>query len=159
MSSGLPGFGSDPEQAERALGQWAQDLERKAQRASELRAEIDTISVTASSAHDEVSITVDSDGVPTDVRFSDRARRMSGSELSAEFMSVLRRARSRITEQVAEAANSTVGDNDPTSRDAVIDHYRQRFPGPADTETPVAGDPWERTDHDDGDLGDESFLR
>lgn len=177
-----PEFGTDPAQAERALQNWVQGLQEKAQRTAAMQQEIGRIRVTERDR--SVVVTVDAEGVPTDVRFNDQ--RASGAELSAEFMAVLRRAQSRIADQVTEATRSTLGDRDPTIADAVTANYRQRFPSapppaspgspqptpprpsasppgppaPASPSGPPAqsGPTQAHGAHDDGDFSDETFL-
>ncbi|MFI0467566.1 hypothetical protein ACH347_26100 [Saccharopolyspora sp. 5N102] len=71
-----PDFGVDPAQAEKALQNWAQGLQEKAQRTAAMQQEISRIRVTERGR--SVAVTVDAEGVPTDVRFSDqRARELS----------------------------------------------------------------------------------
>ncbi|GAA0520110.1 hypothetical protein GCM10011581_10280 [Saccharopolyspora subtropica] len=163
------GFGADPAEAERAIQNWAQDLEQKARRAAALQQEISRIRITEHSR--SVTVTVDAEGVPTDVRFHDQ--RASGAELSAEFMAVLRRAQSRIADHVAEATKATLGDADPTTANAVTSNYRQRFP-PTPASHPRLAEPASAQPepggpahpgptrvhgaHDDGDFSDETFL-
>lgn len=171
MTAGTPDFGSTPEQAEHAIGSWARHLRDKARRATETRQRVEAVQVTESSPRGEVTITVDSQGIPTRVRFSDRSR-LSGAELSALFMTVLREAQSKLAAQVETA----LGDQDPSTRDTVLGEYRQRFPAmpppmapqapappaperptpPPDTRPPDAPAPG---GHDDGDFSDETFLR
>ncbi|MEU5850378.1 YbaB/EbfC family nucleoid-associated protein [Saccharopolyspora shandongensis] len=177
-----PEFGADPAQAEKALQNWAQGLQEKAQRTAAMQQEISRIRVTERGR--SVSVTVDAEGVPTDVRFSDQ--RASGAELSAEFMAVLRRAQSRIADQVTAATKSTLGDRDAKVANAVTENYRQRFPsapppasppppspGPTSPPAPAppppgppappgpppqAGPAQAHGAHDDGDFSDETFL-
>ncbi|MGW5643183.1 YbaB/EbfC family nucleoid-associated protein [Saccharopolyspora sp. NPDC003752] len=178
-----PDFGVDPAQAEKALQNWAQGLQEKARRTAAMQQEIGRIRVTERGR--SVTVTVDAEGVPTDVRFSDQ--RASGAELSAEFMAVLRRAQSRIADQVTEATRSTLGDRDVKIANAVTENYRQRFPSappvsplpprpapaapPAPTPPaasppappppgpPVQSGPSQAHGaHDDGDFSDETFL-
>ncbi|MER7082083.1 hypothetical protein SAMN02982929_02972 [Saccharopolyspora kobensis] len=180
MSSG---FGADPAQADRAIRAWAQGLQEKANRVAAMQQEIGRIRITERSR--SVTVTIDAEGVPVDVRFADQ--RTSGAELSAEFMAVLRRAQSRIAEQVTETTRATLGDQDPTTANAVTANYRQRFPaapppaGPASPpptpaspppappppapapprppEPPAQAGPVQaHGPHDDGDFSDETFL-
>ncbi|MCI2420545.1 hypothetical protein MOQ72_24140 [Saccharopolyspora sp. K220] len=175
-----PDFGGDPEQAERAVQKWSEGLREKAAQFTAMRQQIDAIRVTESSR--SVAVTVNSEGVPIDVRFGEQSRSMTGAELSREFMAVLHRAQSKIADQVAEATRSTVGEQSSTG--AVIDAYRKRFPqppGPAANRLRLVPDPpppsppaaasrpqpdsaqpgpaQPHTGHDDGDFSDETFLR
>ncbi|MER7011250.1 YbaB/EbfC family nucleoid-associated protein [Saccharopolyspora sp. NPDC000359] len=128
-------FGTDPAQADRAVRAWAEGLQEKANRVAAMQQEISRIRITERSR--SVTVTVDAEGLPVDVRFNDR--RATGAELSAEFMAVLRRAQSRIPDQVTEATRTTLGDQDPTTANAVTSNYRQRFP--AEPPPPGPGSP------------------
>ena len=139
-----PEFGTDPAQAEQALRNWADGLRDKAQRFAEVRRQLDDTRITESGR--SVTVTVDAQGVPTDVRFADS--RVSGAELSAEFMAVLRRAQSRITERATEITGSVLGDD--SAADAGLEQFRRRFPGQQPPPAPEL---------DDGDFSDETFLR
>ena len=139
-----PEFGADPAQAEQALRNWADGLRDKAQRFAEVRRQLDDTRITESGR--SVTVTVDAQGVPTDVRFADS--RVSGAELSAEFMAVLRRAQSRITERATEITGSVLGDD--SAADAGLEQFRRRFPGQQPPPAPEL---------DDGDFSDETFLR
>ncbi|GAA4829886.1 YbaB/EbfC family nucleoid-associated protein [Saccharopolyspora rosea] len=140
-----PEFGADPAQAEQALQDWADGLRDKAQRFAEVRRQLDDTRITESGR--SVTVTVDAQGVPTDVRFADS--RAPGAELSAEFMAVLRRAQSRITERATEITGSVLGD-DSAAANAVLEQFRRRFPGQQPPPAPEL---------DDGDFSDETFLR
>ncbi|RKT86081.1 hypothetical protein SAMN05421805_13119 [Saccharopolyspora antimicrobica] len=122
-----PDFGADPAQAARAIRAWAQGLQEKANRVAAMQQEIARIRITERSR--SVTVTIDAEGIPVDVRFADQ--RTSGAELSAEFMAVLRRAQSRIADQVTETTRTTLGDQNPTTAKAVTANYRQRFPAEA----------------------------
>lgn len=179
-----PDFGTNPGQAERAAQDWAAGLQQKAAKFAAMRQRIDAVRVTESSP--AVTVTVNSEGVPVEVRFAERA--VSGAQLSQEFMAVLRRAQSKIADHVAEATGDTIGEQ-PTSG-TVVDAYRKRFaqpaghphpgppeapptgsvaphtglpparPGPPPDSTPASkpASTQPHTGHDDGDFSDETFL-
>ncbi|MDA3643704.1 YbaB/EbfC family nucleoid-associated protein [Saccharopolyspora indica] len=130
-----PDFGADPAQADRAVRAWAQGLQEKANRVAAMQQEIGRIRITERSR--SVTVTIDAEGIPVDVRFADQ--RASGAELSAEFMAVLRRAQSRIADAVTETTRTTLGDQDPTTANAVTSNYRQRFPAEAPAVSPPPG--------------------
>jgi DNA-binding protein YbaB len=134
-----PSFGGDGYQTEQELRRWAADVEAKAARYQSMSAQVAEVAVTESSPDDVVRVTVGASGLVTDLRISDRGREMSGAELSALVLTTMRRAQSRITDQVADVMQRTVGD-DPATVASVVDSYRQRFPEPEPEPAPVNGD-------------------
>ncbi|CRK60573.1 hypothetical protein [Alloactinosynnema sp. L-07] len=132
-----PRFGGDGFQTEQEMRRWAADIEAKAQRYQSMQAEVATVTVTEVSRDDVVRVTVDATGAVTDLVISDKSRDLPGAELSTMVLTTMRRAQSKITEQVAEVMVRTVGDDEQTVN-AVVDSYRQRFPEPEpDLERPT----------------------
>ncbi|MGP4018117.1 hypothetical protein [Saccharopolyspora sp. 5N708] len=110
-----PDFDGDPEQAERAVQQRPEGLRQKVAQLTAMRQHIDAIRITERGQ--SVAVTVNSEGVPVDVRFDESSRAMTGAELSREFMAVLHRAQSKIGDRVAEATRGTVGEQPSTGGD------------------------------------------
>lgn len=126
---GQPLFGTDGYQTEQELRRWAAAVEEKAARYQTMQAQVAQVTATESSPDDVVRVTVSSSGEVADLRISDRSREMSGAELSSLVLTTMRRAQARITDQVADVMQRTVGD-DPETVASVVDSYRQRFPEP-----------------------------
>ncbi|GLZ32415.1 DNA-binding protein [Lentzea sp. NBRC 105346] len=139
----------DPSQVERGIDDWVEGVRQRADRMQQVRDQVDRIQITETSG--AVSVTVDANGVPTDIRFDDAASRVRPSELGPLVMGCLRRAQSRISERVREATAAAVGDDLPETRRMLVDNYRRRF-GEAEPEAPR---PKPRTDDD---IPDESFF-
>src|SRR5688500_16494767 len=90
----------DPGQAERGIDDWVEGMRQRADKLQALRAEVERIQVTETSANGAVVVTVDSGGSPVDIRFSDRASAVRPEDLGPLVMGCLRAARARITAQV-----------------------------------------------------------
>ncbi|HEY0636060.1 MAG TPA: YbaB/EbfC family nucleoid-associated protein [Pseudonocardiaceae bacterium] len=121
--------GAGPEETERRVEQWAADFAAKADRYQQMQARISQVRATESSSDGMVQVTVDSGGVVTDLVLSDRAGQVRPQQLSAQILDTMRRAQSRLTDQVQQVMVGTVGD-DPATVQAVVSNYEQRFPEP-----------------------------
>ncbi len=85
-------FGTDPDQVERRVSQWAGQFADRAERFESMRVQVEQISVTESSADGAVRVTVDSTGSPTELLLSDKIRGMAPPEVAAQVMACLRRS-------------------------------------------------------------------
>jgi hypothetical protein len=118
--------------------------------------------VTETSADSAVRVTVDAQGVPTELTLTDRARGLDPARLSAELMSCLQRAQRTLTARVQDLVTGSVPDDADDTAARIVASYRDRFPEPSDSTTlghfqghahrPNPPD-------DDDDLGTQSFLR
>lgn len=120
----------DPFAGPAGLARWAGEMQQKAERFQTLQGRMARLSVTEISADKSVQVTIDNNGIPTDIRFGAEFRRKNPAALSAEVMSCLNRARQRLVDQVAATVHETVGD-DPIGA-SILD----KFPKP-----PAAADP------------------
>jgi DNA-binding protein YbaB len=120
----------DPARAADELAQWAQNLEQKAQQYQALHGRMAAISVTETSEGGRVTVTVDGNGLPTDIRFSDGIRGLGPAALSAELMACLRRAQAELRRDVTATVQEMVGEDEAGAR--IIGQYADRF---ADEET------------------------
>jgi DNA-binding protein YbaB len=120
-------FGTDPEQIQQRVSQWAQQFEDRAQRFETMRQQVEQINVTEFVADGAVRVTVDSTGSPTDLVLSDKIRGMAPADLAAKIMTCLQRAQGRLAERVQEAMTATVGDDEQVVAH-VVAGYRTRFP-------------------------------
>jgi DNA-binding protein YbaB len=124
-----PGFGGDAAHTEQQLNKWAADITANAQRFQDISREVAALHVRETSRDNVVEVTVDARGAVTDLRISDRAREMSGQELTALVLGTMRRAQHKITERVADAM-APMAQKDPQTVRTVVDGYQQRFPEP-----------------------------
>lgn len=124
-----PGFGGDAAHTEQQLNKWAADIAANAQRYQEIARDVEALHVRETSRDNVVEVTVDARGVVSDLRISDRARELSGQELTALVLGTMRRAQHKITERVADAM-APMAQRDPETVRTVVDGYQQRFPEP-----------------------------
>ncbi|MEU7632435.1 YbaB/EbfC family nucleoid-associated protein [Nocardia sp. NPDC049220] len=118
----------DPSRAAESFAQLAEDFERRAGRFQELQERMTALTVTESSGGGRVSVTVDSNGVPTAINLSAGSRGQDPAVLSAEIMSCMRQAQSTLRTQVTELVQHTVGADEAGA--TIIDQFAQRFPDP-----------------------------
>lgn len=127
--SGYPG--GQATDAERRVEQWASQVAEKAQRYQDMQAQIAEITITESSGDGAVRLTVGASGVLTDLELSDRAGQLPPEQLAAQIMSTMRRAQGRLSAQVADVMQATVGEDTETVN-SVVSSYQQRFPAQPD---------------------------
>ena len=75
---------------------------------------------TEASADGAVRVSVDAHGVPTELILTDRARGVDPARLSAELMSCLERARSKLASHVSQPVTSSVTSDDDPSLSALL---------------------------------------
>jgi DNA-binding protein YbaB len=121
--------GATPEQASQRVEEWAQQFAAKAERYQEMQAQVARLSSTEASPDGAVRVTVDASGVVTGLELSERAMQLRPQQLAAQILDVMRRAQSRLTGQVAEVMQQTVGEDQATVQ-SVVASYQQRFPEP-----------------------------
>lgn len=149
--------GMDPAQAGQALIGWAEQLQRKAATYRGLQHEMSQLAVTETSSDGMVRVSVDSQGLPTELTLTDQARGADPARLSAELMTCLRRAHSTLAAQVQELVTSSVPDGDDAAA-RIVAGYHDRFPDPS-ADTPARHARRPRPPGDDDDLSQSSFLR
>jgi YbaB/EbfC DNA-binding family len=117
----------DIDAAEDWLDAWVAAADARASAAAQLTRQVAAITAVARNDDGTVAVTVGSNGQLEHLDLDDRVRRLTGRELSAEIMSVLRSAQRELTRRVAAEVRNTVGDDSATGR-AVIDAFDRRFP-------------------------------
>jgi DNA-binding protein YbaB len=118
--------GASPEEIERRLAEWSRGLEQKAERYRAMRAATDTVRVTESTSDGAVSVTVDATGQLVDVTTSSAVGRRKPEQIGPLVMACVRRAQSRLADQVGEAMRHSLGTDPVTER--IVEGYRHRFP-------------------------------
>lgn len=122
---------SDPAKAGEELEKWAAGLEKKARGYTQLQQRLDETSVTAATREGAIVVTVDSNGVPTQLELTERARELPAGQLAAEILGCMRQAQARLRERVRDLVADTVPADDDPARNLVA-QYEQRFPGVVD---------------------------
>ncbi len=109
------------------LEKWAEGLEQRAQRYTQLQQQMNATSAVAASPDGSVRVTVDSNGVPTEITLSDRTRGLEPGALSAQIMAGMRNAQAKLRQEVQALIAATVPAEDEPARNLVA-QYQQRFP-------------------------------
>ncbi|WP_309115898.1 YbaB/EbfC family nucleoid-associated protein [Saccharothrix sp.] len=117
----------DPLKAADELEKWAAGLEQRAVRYNQLQQQLDATSATATSPDGSVRVTVDSNGVPTDVALSERTRGADPAHVSAQIMAGMRKAQADLRHRVRALIQETVPADDEPARNLAA-QYEQRFP-------------------------------
>ncbi|MEV0088739.1 YbaB/EbfC family nucleoid-associated protein [Saccharopolyspora sp. NPDC050642] len=125
---GFAAIGSDPDEAEQRIQQWAQGFADKARRYQEVQQQTEQLRLTAASPDGRIKVTVRADGSVTDLEFTDKVRTMAPSELAAQILSTMHRAQSDIASKVGETMAAHLGDEDLQTRAMMLDNLRERFP-------------------------------
>lgn len=134
MSSPGPGgdLGAD---TDAALDRWVADAEAMAARYQQLSVDVQRVTVSETTPDGLITVTVNSSGLVTDVRITERATGMPGPRIAQGVLWAMRRAQSRIAAQVAEIMQTTMGD-DTAMMDAVMNRYAEQFPAPPEPTRP-----------------------
>ncbi|WP_306203725.1 YbaB/EbfC family nucleoid-associated protein [Actinoplanes sp. RD1] len=119
---------SDVDAAEEWLDSWVARVDASAVRAVELSRRVAALTGSARSDDGLLRVGVGSAGQLERLDIDDRAtERRTGTELSREIMTLVRRAQADLAAQVADQVGRTVGADTETGR-AVVNSYATRFP-------------------------------
>jgi DNA-binding protein YbaB len=111
-----------------ALLRQADAVAEHARRYEEMKAGLAKVSVTESSPDDAVTVTVDANGLVTDLRVEGQ------DEIAASVLATMRRAQSRLPARAAAVIQSV--EDDPAAVEEALAGYRERFPEPAPLPSP-----------------------
>lgn len=137
MSSPVPPGGDLSAETDAALDRWVADAEAMAARYQQLSVDVQRVLVSETTPDGLITVTVNSGGVVTDIRITERATGMPGPRIAQGVMWAMRRAQSRIAGQVAEIMQATVGE-DTGMMDAVMNRYAEQFPAPPEPNRPAS---------------------
>jgi hypothetical protein len=121
------GTGMNPGQANQALIGWAELLARKADAYRVLHHQMSKLAVTETSTDGMVRVSVDAQGVPTELILTDRAWGANPARLSAELMTCLRRAQGTLVAQVQDLVTAAAPDGEDDAATQIVASYRDRF--------------------------------
>jgi DNA-binding protein YbaB len=113
------------------IERWERDMAEKAAGFQRMAERVERVSITESVAGGAVRVTVDHNGLLTDIRMTDAVRSMEPAEIAANVMAAIRRARSRYPGRLAEILADTVGTEDPAARH-ILARAEQHFPADPD---------------------------
>jgi YbaB/EbfC DNA-binding family protein len=128
------GARQDPRQATQRgpsgaeLSDWALHLKERANRFSELHTRMNALSVTEESPDGTVRVTVDGDGLPTDLALTEASRGVDPARLSASLMACLHRAQATLRHRITDTIRAVVGEDQVGDRIAA--QYSEKFPDP-----------------------------
>jgi|GEM_PF-6415767 len=105
---------------------WAAQLQQKASRYGQLQQALNELSVERTSQDGRVRMAVDSNGVPTDITLTERARGAAPAELTKVINSTLQAAQAELRSRVENLTSEIVGDDAPANN--IVAQYRDRFP-------------------------------
>ena len=168
---------ADLADVERMVDDLERDAVEKSRRYQAMQAQVEQISITESVAGGAVSVTVGHNGLPTAVKMTDGVRRMNPDEIAASVMLALQKAQSKYPERMREIVAETVGDDSTTRH--IVAAADENFPAPPEEEAeatpqrklfdqaeepprrpgPPPAAPRRPHGDDDGDFGDQTFLR
>lgn len=118
----------DPEDA---AADWAARVERQSALTTELSERLQQARASAESRGGEVVVTVDHSGGLADLRLSERAMRLSPSDLGETILATSRRAQATLAQQVADVVGSLYGAGSETAA-FIGKTYSDQFPEPDD---------------------------
>lgn len=118
-----------------SLDKMSEQLQQKAQRYGQFQARLNEVTVSRTSSDGRVRITVDSNGVPTEITLTDRARGVDPAELTRGINSTLRSAQAELRAEVENLAGEIVGDDEPANN--ILSQYQTRFPDVEGTDEPA----------------------
>jgi len=113
--------------AEEWLENWSAGVSEQAARAAQLSSRVAALTGKAESNDGSIRVTVGSSGQVEKLELDDRVQRLRGEELANQIMAVIRKAQARLSAQVAEEVQATVGADTETGQ-AVIHSFDSRFP-------------------------------
>lgn len=142
---------SDPlANVQRLVDEWERDAEVKAARYEAMRREVEQVAITGTAADGAVSVTVGSNGIPSDVVMTDAVSRLRPERIAAAVLSAMRDAQSRYPAELARIMAETVGDTAATRH--IQAEAERNFPPPPPVDPP-------RPRPDDGDFSDDTIMR
>jgi len=116
----------NPPDPVQSLDNWSAQLQRKAQRYGQFQHRLDELAVTRTSDDGRVRIEVDSNGVPTDITLTDRAKGVEPAELTRAINTTLQAAQAQLRTEVESLAGEIIGDDQPVNN--ILSQYQARFP-------------------------------
>ncbi|NUT07104.1 MAG: YbaB/EbfC family nucleoid-associated protein [Hamadaea sp.] len=113
--------------AEEWLENWSAGVSEQAARTAQLSSRVAALTGKAESNDGSIRVTVGASGQVEKLELDDRVQRLRGADLAAEILGVMRRAQAKLSQQVVEEVQATVGTDTETGQ-AVINSFEMRFP-------------------------------
>jgi len=124
--------------AEEWLESWTASVNAQAERAAQLSSRVAALTGSAESNDGSIRVSVGSTGQIEKLELDDRVQRLRGEDLAKQILTVMRKAQAKLSAQVTEEVQATVGADTETGR-AVIHSFDARFPQQSDDDEPEGG--------------------
>jgi DNA-binding protein YbaB len=124
--------------AEEWLESWTASVNAQAERAAQLSSRVAALTGSAQSNDGSIRVSVGSTGQIEKLELDDRVQRLRGEDLAKQILTVMRKAQAKLSAQVTEEVQATVGADTETGR-AVIHSFDARFPQQSDDDEPEGG--------------------
>jgi DNA-binding protein YbaB len=116
----------DLDAAEDAVDAWQHSLSERAVQAGTLAVRLSHLAATARSDDGLVEVTVNTSGVPTEVRLVEQVRDHPAAWIAERILAVMRMAHAKLAEQASATIDATVGLDTATGQ-AVLAPYTARL--------------------------------
>jgi hypothetical protein len=120
--------GPDLDAAERLVDDWQAGIEARAAQARELSARLGTLTATARSEDDLVSVTVGASGAISDLELKEGIRERPATETAREILATLRAAQTSLTEAATAVTAETVGADSETGKAVIASYVARQAP-------------------------------
>jgi DNA-binding protein YbaB len=120
--------GPDLDAAERLVDDWQAGIEARAAQARELAARLGTLTATARSEDDLVSVTVGASGAISDLELKEGIRERPATETAREILATLRAAQTSLTEAATAVTAETVGADSETGKAVIASYVARQAP-------------------------------
>jgi hypothetical protein len=97
-----------------------------------------------------VRVTVDAQGIPTELSVTERAAGMDPAHISAELMACLHRAQAALSNKARDVVHDAVPDGQDLAAESIVAGYRARFPEPEAPPNPGQGNDLQFDIEDEG---------
>ncbi|WP_285500280.1 YbaB/EbfC family nucleoid-associated protein [Actinokineospora sp. NBRC 105648] len=142
--------GAELSAVESMVADWEHGGQERLARVKEVTDRVTQLTATARSADGAVSVSVDSRGLPTDIRIEENAKPGSMAELSAQVMHTLRAAQGQLPQLMAQVAQEY-----GMAGDGVVSHLLEQ----AESSFPQPPAPGADTARQEDDFDDLSIYR
>lgn len=115
----------DPEDALRRVEEWKTRADALAQNALAASEGLQALTATASDDNEAVRITVNADGVMTEIHLSSRVQKQSAHHTEAAVLETYRKAQAKLAEAAAAVIAESVGADSATGR-ALMSGFERR---------------------------------
>jgi hypothetical protein len=120
--------GRDLDDAERLVDDWQAGIEARAAQTHELAARLSTLTATARSDDELVSVTVGSSGTMTDLALKEAIREQPAADTARAILATMRAAQASLTAAATAATAETVGEDSETGKAIIASYVARQAP-------------------------------